>query len=116
MAQANEIQQIFVNLLKNGAEAIRDRYGQSPEGRITIDITQEPDSVLCCIQDNGIGISKEPIELIFDPFFTTKPVGDGTGLGLNIVYRLVHKYRGTIHVESIPQQYTRFLLRFPNYQ
>ena len=116
MAQCNEIQQIFVNLIKNGSEAIRDRYGQSLEGRITVNICQEVDTVLCTIEDNGTGILNDNIDLIFDPFFTTKSVGAGTGLGLNIVYRLVHKYRGTIHVESVPQLYTRFLLRFPNYQ
>ena len=51
--------------------------------------------------------------MIFDPFYTTKPPGKGTGLGLNIVYRILTKYRSTINVESQPGQGAAFLLRFP---
>ena len=65
------------------------------------------------VRDNGDGIPPDRVGAIFDPFYTTKPPGRGTGLGLNIVYRIVTKYRGTISVESIVGSGTQFTLRFP---
>ena len=63
---------IFVNLIKNGSEAIRDRYGQSLEGQITVNICQEVDTVLCTIEDNGTGILNDNIDLIFGSIFYHK--------------------------------------------
>jgi signal transduction histidine kinase len=66
--------------------------------------------VLVEIGDNGPGIPEEIRDQIFDPFFTTKPVGEGTGLGLDTVWRIVQKHRGEIRVESRPGD-TRFQVR-----
>ena len=65
------------------------------------------------MSDNGPGIPEDKRRLIFDPFYTTKPPGRGTGLGLNIVFRILTKYRGSIQVRSEPGQGSSFELRFP---
>jgi two-component system NtrC family sensor kinase len=71
------------------------------------------DSVEVKVSDNGMGISPKYLNQIFDPFFTTKNPGEGTGLGLNIVYRIVTKYEGTIDVESKVNVGTTFTVKFP---
>jgi signal transduction histidine kinase len=114
-AQKNELQQIFINLIKNGAEAIREKHGAQPSGIIKIHSKIDDKGQLITIEDNGTGIDSEHIGLLFDPFFTTKAVGQGTGLGLNIVYRLILKHKGIIHAESVKDIYTRFTIRFPAY-
>jgi signal transduction histidine kinase len=72
----------------------------------------EPDGILVEIGDNGPGIPPEVASRIFDPFFTTKPVGEGTGLGLDIVQRIVRNHKGSIRVESKPGR-TVFQVRLP---
>jgi signal transduction histidine kinase len=73
---------------------------------------REDDCVVVEIGDNGPGIPPEVEPHIFEPFFTTKAVGEGTGLGLDTVQRIVRKHRGSIQVESAPGN-TRFLVRLP---
>lgn len=115
-ARTNEIQQVFVNLVKNGVEAVQELHGP---GRGSVHITggQVPReggaTVWVRVEDDGAGIPLDKQAVIFDPFYTTKPPGKGTGLGLNIVYRILTKYRSTINVESQPGQGAAFLLRFP---
>lgn len=99
LARVNEIQQVFVNLLKNAADAVRERHGTSG-GRVEIIGGREGEQIWCEVRDNGIGIPAERLASVFDPFFTTKPPGKGTGLGLNVVWRLLTKYRGTVGIES----------------
>lgn len=113
-ARTNEIQQVFVNLVKNALEAIAERHGESADGLLTIRAGVRGKHVWIEVTDNGAGISPDRLGSIFDPFYTTKPPGRGTGLGLNIVYRIVTKYRGTISVESIVGSGTQFTLKFPN--
>jgi len=112
-ARTNEIQQVFVNLVKNAAEAVADVHGgrtsTRPEGRGE----RSESGVWATVGDNGAGIAEEKRRQIFDPFYTTKPPGKGTGLGLNIVFRIVTKYRGTITVSSEIGQGSTFELRFP---
>lgn len=116
-ARTNEIQQVFVNLVKNALEAVAERW---PEGGGTVSIVAghvEREGgggyVWAKVADNGPGIAAERQAVVFDPFYTTKPPGKGTGLGLNIVYRIVTKYRGTISVESHAGDGATFHLRFP---
>ena len=71
------------------------------------------DAIEVKVSDTGIGIPQKVISKIFDPFFTTKKTGDGTGLGLNVVYRIVTKYGGTIDVESKEGVGATFTVRFP---
>jgi C4-dicarboxylate-specific signal transduction histidine kinase len=110
-ARTNEIQQVFVNLVKNAIEAMADAGVEEPTIRIAAG--QGEGFVWARVEDDGPGIPVEKQAVIFDPFYTTKPPGKGTGLGLNIVYRILTKYRGTIAVESGPGRGAAFQLRFP---
>ena len=112
-ARANEIQQIFVNLVKNAAEAVLDRHGRGGQGRVEIEAGVEGAIVWARVSDNGTGIPEEKLSVIFDPFYTTKPPGKGTGLGLNVVYRILIKYQGSIQVQSTVGKGTTFMLRLP---
>lgn len=111
-ARTNEIQQIFVNLVKNAAEAVLERH-PGGGGVVRIASGHEDGHTWATVSDNGPGIPEDKRRLIFDPFYTTKPPGKGTGLGLNIVYRIVTKYRGSIQVQSALGEGTSFELRFP---
>jgi PAS domain S-box-containing protein len=108
MANVGEIQQVFTNLITNAFQAM-DGKG----GILTLATRSFEDSVEVKVGDNGMGIPQNYLSKIFDPFFTTKKTGEGTGLGLNIVYRIVTKYGGTIDVESKEGFGTIFKLRFP---
>jgi signal transduction histidine kinase len=103
----SQIDQVFLNLLANAAQAI------SGPGEITIETRQENGSAVVTVTDTGSGISPEVMGRIFDPFFTTKPVGEGTGLGLSISYEIVKKHRGEIHAASAPGQGATFTVRIP---
>lgn len=117
-ARTNEIQQIFVNLIKNAAEAVAEAH-PTGGGRVAVRGGRNEGVVWARVEDNGPGIPEDRLRMIFDPFYTTKPAGKGTGLGLNIVYRIVTKYRGTIQVQSRTapagglEAGTEFSLRFP---
>ena len=101
------LSQVWTNLIDNAADA-------SPvNGQIEITTWTEPDWLVVCIGDHGAGIPPETLPRIFDAFFTTKPQGSGTGLGLEIVHRIVtQKFGGKIDVESKPGD-TRFIVRLP---
>lgn len=107
-ANRGEIQQVFTNLITNAFQAM-DGNG----GKLVLSTRPFKDLVEVKVIDQGIGIPPQHLSKIFDPFFTTKKLGEGTGLGLNIVYRIVTKYEGTIGVESREQVGTTFTLKFP---
>jgi signal transduction histidine kinase len=81
-------------------------------GKLLVRTAAEFNGVLVEVRDSGPGIPPEIRDRIFEPFFTTKPVGDGTGLGLDTVYRIVQKHRGQVQVESEPGR-TSFQVRLP---
>ncbi len=112
-ARGNEIQQVFVNLIRNAAEAVQERWGREGAGRVEISAGPGEGHVWARVRDNGIGIPEEKIGAIFDPFYTTKPPGKGTGLGLNVVFRILTKYRGHIQVDSRVGEGTTFTLKIP---
>jgi signal transduction histidine kinase len=103
----SQIDQVFLNLLANAAQAI------SGSGEITVETRRENGSAVVTITDTGRGIPRDVIGRVFDPFFTTKPVGEGTGLGLSISYEIVKKHRGEIHATSPPGQGATFTVRIP---
>jgi signal transduction histidine kinase len=103
---AGELNQIWANLIDNALDAIPDA------GRIDVRATHERQRVVVRIVDNGSGIPDQVRDRIFDPFFTTKPVGQGMGLGLDIVRRLVRHNDGEISVESRPGR-TEFRVALP---
>jgi two-component system NtrC family sensor kinase len=111
-AKPTEITQIFVNLLKNAVEAVRDEH-PTGGGSVVVTTKREIDHIWITVADNGVGIAEDIQGRVFDPFYTTKPPGKGTGLGLNVVYRIVTKYRGTIGVERRVEGGTMFYIRFP---
>ena len=89
-----QLDQVFLNLLVNAAQAIETR------GKITIRTGQKGDRVWVEVSDTGKGIPPENIPHLFEPFFTTKPVGQGTGLGLSVSYSIVERHHGEIEVHS----------------
>jgi signal transduction histidine kinase len=101
-----ELNQVWTNLIVNAAEAMQEG------GELRIKTWGEHVDILVEVRDNGSGIPIEIQPRIFEPFFTTKGVGEGTGLGLDTVQRIVRKHRGEIKVESQPGD-TRFLVRLP---
>ena len=103
----SQINQVFMNLLVNAANAIAQR------GTITLRSGREDDQVWISVTDTGIGIPAEQLSKIFDPFFTTKPIGQGTGLGLSVYYGIVNKHGGHIHVDSQPGQGTTMTISLP---
>jgi two-component system, NtrC family, sensor kinase len=103
----SQMNQVFMNLLSNGGQAIHGK------GNMWIRTRLENNTAVIEIQDDGIGIARELQEKIFDPFFTTKKVGEGTGLGLSIAYGLIQKHHGTITVNSELGKGTLFTIRIP---
>jgi PAS domain S-box-containing protein len=104
---AQELKQVFLNLILNAAQAM------GGAGTIRITARTEDDRVVVRVQDDGCGIPPESMEKIFDPFFTTKPVGEGTGMGLFISYEIVRNHGGEIRVESAPGTGTAVSVRLP---
>jgi signal transduction histidine kinase len=105
-ANGSELNQVWTNLIDNAADAMTSK------GVLTIRATREADSVVVEIGDNGPGIPKDLQSHIFEQFFTTKPVGQGTGLGLDAVRRIVRKLNGSVSFSSAPGD-TRFQVRIP---
>jgi two-component system NtrC family sensor kinase len=109
-----ELNQVFLNLIVNAAQSIRESGKDAATGRITISSAVCADQVVILIADNGCGIDPENIEKIFDPFFTTKPVGMGTGQGLAIAQSIiVDRHGGTIDVRSVVGTGTQFTISLP---
>jgi two-component system NtrC family sensor kinase len=106
-AKPEEIQQIYLNIIRNAVQAMDGK------GKLIITSSQSNDNIVTTIEDTGPGIPQEYISKVFDPFFTTKDQGKGTGLGLNIVHRLIEKYGGSISVESAVGKGTTFTITFP---
>ncbi|MCA1005660.1 cyclic nucleotide-binding domain-containing protein [Rhodococcus hoagii] len=106
-AYAAELNQVWTNLVDNAVASMDGR------GTLTVRTYRDGDCVAVAIGDTGPGVPEEIRDRIFEPFFTTKPVGEGTGLGLDISWRIVDKHRGDIRVESRPG-HTEFVVRLPS--
>ncbi|MEE9515148.1 MAG: ATP-binding protein [Candidatus Brocadiales bacterium] len=104
---AGELNQVFMNLLANAAQAIEDK------GDVWIKTEKTDAKVKISIRDSGKGISEENKKKLFTPFFTTKPVGKGTGLGLSISYGIIEKHQGRIWAESKVGEGTTFNIELP---
>src|SRR5579859_1946896 len=105
-AYGGELNQVWTNLIDNAIDSMQGK------GQLKIKACKELDYAVVEIEDNGPGIPKDIQTSIFDPFFTTKKVGEGTGLGLDAVSRIVRRHHGFIEVESQPGQ-TSFTIRLP---
>src|SRR5439155_26397661 len=104
--RAAELNQVWSNMLETALDAV------APSGEITVTARQEGDRIVVRVVDNGSGIPADIQARIFDPFFTTKPVGQGTGLGLDISRRIVRLHDGEITVDSRPG-HTEFRISLP---
>lgn len=112
--EQQNIQQVFFNLLKNGAHALYQKEYIDDGPQILISVKHDESNIYISIEDNGPGIKEELVKRIFEPFFTTKPVGVGTGLGLSISYFIINQqHNGTIEVNSVPGEGTRFMIKLP---
>jgi signal transduction histidine kinase len=106
---ANQIQQVLINLMINAQQAMDGRSGEvnvatvaGGNGHIQVKVS-----------DNGPGMPEDVRAKIFEPFFTTKPVGKGTGLGLSVSYGIIKEHKGEIEVDSAPGEGTTFVMTFP---
>ncbi len=112
LCESSKIQQVFLNILKNGTEAMTEASVKNP--LFIIRIKPDGDVVSVEIEDNGPGMDEATRKRVFEPFFTTKDVGIGTGLGLSVSYFIVTEdHGGTMSVETAPDQGTKFIIRLP---
>jgi PAS domain S-box-containing protein len=110
VADPNQLMQVFLNLLLNAEQAIRETR---EKGTIRVRLGRSPDSVRLVFQDDGPGISPENLAHIFDPFFTTKRPGRGTGLGLSICKTVLREHGGNIEAASAPGGGAAFTITLP---
>ncbi len=117
MAEHNRLEQVFINLVTNAMFAMDDkglRLGNKKWKRLLkIKSFLYNNQVVVTISDTGKGLPEEIMDKIFEPFFTTREVGQGTGLGMSISYRIISDYGGTIEIESEVDKGTTFTLKFP---
>ena len=107
-AMIGELNQVWTNLIDNAIDAM----DKVPKPVLEIITKQDNQQVCVTIKDNGEGIPDELRTQIFDPFFTTKEVGKGTGLGLDVVQRIIRQHKGMVKIESVPGN-TQFTVCFP---
>jgi len=107
-ANGGELNQVWTNLIDNAIDAMQD----NPQKVLKVRTCLEPGCIFVEVADSGKGIPNEIESRIFDAFFTTKGVGKGTGLGLDIVHRILRNHRGSIQVPSTPGR-TVFQVRLP---
>ncbi len=110
IGDANQLIQVFLNLVNNAEQAIRE---VRTSGRIQIRLGTSTGRVFATVQDDGAGIKPEDVSKIFDPFFTTKRPGGGTGLGLSICMTIVREHGGNIEAESLPAGGAAFTVTLP---
>ena len=110
IGDANQLIQVFLNLISNAEQAIRE---VREAGRIQIRFSTASDNVIVTVQDDGVGISPEAMPRLFDPFYTTKRPGGGTGLGLSICLSIAREHGGTIQAESLPGGGSAFRVYLP---
>jgi len=115
MADAHQLQQVFLNLITNAEQAMEQRDGH--HHRLTVTTRRNADAIRIEVEDTGAGIPANLIERIFNPFFTTKPTGSGTGLGLSISLGIVREHEGKIWAENSSQSAggggARFVVEIP---
>lgn len=104
---AQQIEQVLVNLVQNAIQAMPDG------GSLAVEVQEVGDWAQITVGDDGEGIPTQNLKRIFDPFFTTKPAGEGTGLGLSVSYGIMRQHGGSIEVESEVGAGTTFTLRLP---
>ena len=123
----SQLNQVFMNLLANGIEALEENIAVKSNTEVgsqqlmlkiitkAITLNDQP-WIEISFEDNGIGISEQTQSKIFEPFFTTKAIGKGTGMGLAISYQIVNdKHNGSLECQSLVDRGTKFIIRIPNF-
>ena len=110
IGDANQLIQVFLNLVSNAEHAIRE---VRETGRIQIRIGRIGGHISVTVQDDGVGVAQEALPKIFDPFYTTKRPGGGTGLGLSICMSIVREHGGSMDVETLPAGGSAFTVYLP---
>jgi len=110
---ADQIEQVFVNILLNAVDAIMESKTNSSDKSISIESSLADDQIILTFTDTGHGIKQKNLSKIFEPFFTTKKPGKGTGLGLWVSYGIVKSFRGDIKVKSKLGKGTTFIINLP---
>ena len=108
----NDMEQVFINLLQNAIDSLKEMKNNAIL-EIVIYQKKEQNKFFIEINDNGKGVDEQIRNKIFTPFFTTKPSGEGTGLGLNIIQKIIEKYGGTINCRSSDGQGASFIISLP---
>jgi len=112
LCEGSKIQQVFLNILKNGAQAMMKKEEETGDPQFVLRIKNDGDRVRIEIEDNGEGMEEDVRKRVFEPFFTTKEVGIGTGLGLSVSYFIItDEHGGTMACESESGKGTKFIIR-----
>jgi len=102
-----QLNQVFMNILDNAAFAIKEK------GDVWIRLKADADNAIIEFEDNGCGMDEKTVKKVFDPFFTTKEVGQGTGLGMAISYKVIKNHQGSIELKSKLNEGTKFVIKLP---
>lgn len=114
VCEGAKIQQVMLNVLRNGAQAMQGAKTEKPKFHLRVFFEETTNMVCVEIEDNGPGMKTKVLKRVFEPFFTTKPVGIGTGLGLSISYFIItENHDGEMSVESSPGVGSKFIIRLP---
>jgi signal transduction histidine kinase len=109
LCNPSEINQVILNIVVNASHALKDK--QNPT--IAINTMTDDEYIFISISDNGTGMTNETLDNLFIPFFTTKPIGEGTGMGMAIVHKIVEEHDGKINVDSVLGEGTTFTVCLP---
>jgi len=116
LGNANQLEQVFLNLITNSKDAISES-GEDKKTSVIEITTHRPENKTTCVEifvrDTGLGIAPENIDKVFDPFYTTKEVGQGTGLGLSISYGIIKDHQGKIDIIETGPEGTTFKIELP---
>ena len=104
----SKLNQLFLNVITNAAQAMKEKGGE-----LSVNTKQQGDDIVIEFIDQGIGMDEETLQKMFDPFFTTKPVGEGTGLGMSIAYKIVQSHNGNISATSEPDKGSTITITLP---
>lgn len=108
-----KLNQVFLNIISNGIQAVKEKYKGEAGGKIQIKTYNDENTVTICIKDNGTGMDEHTKKKVFEPFFTTKDVGEGTGLGMSIAYNTIKKHNGDIEINTTLGEGTEFIITIP---
>jgi signal transduction histidine kinase len=110
---ADQIQQVFVNILLNAVDAIVEKKRDGKTNKISVKSANNGDEISLTFSDTGTGIKEENLAKVFEPFFTTKKEGRGTGLGLWVSYGIIKSFQGDIKIKSKINEGTTFIIKLP---